>query len=74
MKQWLPYELHTHTFHSDGEHSLLELAISAKELGLFGIAMTDHNTMSPLLERDRIQAQTRHGVDYLLRPYAYGWN
>jgi hypothetical protein len=58
MKRWLPYELHTHTFHSDGEHSLLELAISAKELGLFGIAMTDHNTMSPLLDRDHIQSVT----------------
>ncbi|TNJ67721.1 PHP domain-containing protein [Paenibacillus hemerocallicola] len=59
MLQWLPYELHTHTFHSDGEHLLLELARSAKELGLFGIAMTDHNTMSPLLERKRIQEETR---------------
>ncbi|MCR8636250.1 CehA/McbA family metallohydrolase [Paenibacillus radicis (ex Xue et al. 2023)] len=59
MKQWLPYELHTHTFHSDGEHSLLELARSAKELGLFGIAMTDHNTMSPLLEREQIQSETQ---------------
>ncbi|NOU95748.1 PHP domain-containing protein [Paenibacillus sp. LMG 31456] len=58
MKQWLPYELHTHTFHSDGEHSLLELANSAKELGLFGIAMTDHNTMSPLLERDQVELET----------------
>ncbi len=59
MKQWLPYELHTHTFHSDGEHSLLEMATSAKELGLFGIAMTDHNTMSPLLDREQVQSETK---------------
>ncbi|MEK3720868.1 CehA/McbA family metallohydrolase [Paenibacillus sp. FSL H8-0034] len=62
MKQWLPYELHTHTFHSDGEHSLRELANSAKELGLFGIAMTDHNTMSPLLEREQIQSETELSI------------
>ncbi|NEW04817.1 CehA/McbA family metallohydrolase [Paenibacillus sp. SYP-B3998] len=59
MKQWLPYELHTHTYHSDGEHSLLELAKSAKELGLFGIAMTDHNTMSPLLDGQSVQSETK---------------
>ncbi len=58
MMQWLPYELHTHTFHSDGEHSLLELAASARELGLFGIALTDHNTMSPLLDRVQVQSET----------------
>ncbi|GGI45272.1 hypothetical protein GCM10008018_11250 [Paenibacillus marchantiophytorum] len=56
-KKWLPYELHTHTYHSDGEHSLFELAQSAKEIGLFGIAMTDHNTMSPLLECDLVEQE-----------------
>ena len=58
MKRWLPFELHTHTFHSDGKHSLRELAISARNLGLHGIALTDHNTMTGLDERDRISAET----------------
>ncbi|MEC0231785.1 CehA/McbA family metallohydrolase [Paenibacillus alba] len=58
-KKWLPYELHTHTYHSDGEHSLSELAQSAKEIGLYGIAMTDHNTMSPLLEREAVQQENQ---------------
>ncbi|MEK8126410.1 CehA/McbA family metallohydrolase [Paenibacillus filicis] len=58
MRSWLPYELHTHTFHSDGEHSLQELAASAKDIGLRGIAMTDHNTMSPLLDRQAVEKST----------------
>lgn len=44
--RWLAYELHTHTFHSDGSHSLVEMAEAAKELGLDGFANTDHNTAS----------------------------
>ncbi|MCY6354442.1 CehA/McbA family metallohydrolase [Clostridium sp. ZS2-4] len=46
MINWIPYELHTHTNHSDGKHTLMELALSASKLGLKGIAMTDHNTIS----------------------------
>ncbi|WP_166244045.1 CehA/McbA family metallohydrolase [Paenibacillus turpanensis] len=47
---WVPFELHTHTPHSDGRHSLLEMCREAKKLGLGGIALTDHNTVSGLAE------------------------
>lgn len=46
MNNWIPYELHTHTNHSDGKHTFYELALSAKKLGLGGFAITDHNTIS----------------------------
>ncbi|MBU3135508.1 CehA/McbA family metallohydrolase [Clostridium gasigenes] len=46
MNNWIPYELHTHTNHSDGKHTFYELALSAKKIGLGGFAMTDHNTIS----------------------------
>lgn len=63
MKQWLPFELHCHTFHSDGKQSLLELAEAAKELGLRGVALTDHNTMTGLANRDEVVTAT--GVEVI---------
>jgi hypothetical protein len=63
MTQWLPFELHCHTFHSDGKHSLLELAAAAKELGLRGVALTDHNTMTGLSNRDEVVRTT--GVEVI---------
>ncbi|NRF94522.1 CehA/McbA family metallohydrolase [Paenibacillus frigoriresistens] len=58
MKQWLPFELHCHTFHSDGKQSLMELAEAAKALGLRGVALTDHNTMTGLSNRDEVVVST----------------
>ncbi|MFD0958249.1 CehA/McbA family metallohydrolase [Paenibacillus chungangensis] len=58
MKNWLPYELHTHTYHSDGNHSLLEMAEAAKEMGLHGFASTDHNTMTALLDKEQVELKT----------------
>lgn len=68
MKSWKPYELHTHTFHSDGQHSLLEMATEAKKLGLEGLALTDHNTMSGLIHKEEIEAtldiHIMHGLEW----------
>lgn len=58
MWKWIPFELHTHTNHSDGKHTLMELAEDAKNLGYKGIALTDHSTMSGLLERDSVVSAT----------------
>jgi hypothetical protein len=63
MRHWQPYELHTHTFHSDGKQSLLELAEAAKSLGFAGFALTDHNTMTGLSEQ--VQVQERIGIDII---------
>ncbi|MDK2806750.1 MAG: hypothetical protein PWR08_1804 [Thermoanaerobacterium sp.] len=46
LNKWVPFELHTHTIHSDGKLSLIELAEYIKRLGLNGFALTDHNTNS----------------------------
>jgi hypothetical protein len=63
MSQWLPFELHCHTFHSDGKQSLQELAAAAKALGLRGVALTDHNTMTGLSNRDEVVRTT--GVEVI---------
>lgn len=46
MKKWYPCELHCHTVHSDGDFTVEGLIASAKERGLKGICLTDHNTYS----------------------------
>lgn len=43
---WFPVELHCHTTHSDGTFSPSELVWQAKEFGLAGIVLTDHNTVA----------------------------
>lgn len=58
MLRWTPAELHTHTFHSDGSQSLQELAQAAKQAGIDVLALTDHNTQSGLIDRERIEAST----------------
>ncbi|MFS0726499.1 CehA/McbA family metallohydrolase [Paenibacillus sp. 1P07SE] len=56
--KWIPFELHTHTPHSDGTHTLLEMCRAAASLGLGGIALTDHNTISGLLDADEVSRDT----------------
>jgi hypothetical protein len=58
MMRWTACELHTHTFHSDGQQTLLELANGAKSLGFECIALTDHNTMTGLRDRESVEAET----------------
>ncbi len=58
MLRWIPAELHTHTFHSDGSQSLQELAQAAKGAGIDVIALTDHNTQSGLIDRNEVEAST----------------
>ncbi|QYR19081.1 CehA/McbA family metallohydrolase [Paenibacillus sp. sptzw28] len=56
--RWIACELHTHTFHSDGRQSLHELAEGAKSLGFECIALTDHNTMTGLADRETVERVT----------------
>ncbi|MFC5449536.1 CehA/McbA family metallohydrolase [Paenibacillus aestuarii] len=44
--RWLKGDLHTHSVHSDGTHTLEENAAIMEELGCDFIAMTDHNAVS----------------------------
>src|SRR5262249_29719459 len=49
---WYFGEMHAHTLHSDGVNEVSELAEKARALGIDFVALTDHNTMSGLLELD----------------------
>lgn len=49
---WLRGELHAHTNHSDGALPPAGLVEAAREAGLDFIAVTDHNTVSALVELD----------------------
>jgi hypothetical protein len=55
---WIACELHSHTFHSDGRQTLLELANGAKALGFDCIALTDHNTMTGLSDKESVEHET----------------
>lgn len=57
-KQWIPCELHTHTVHSDAKHTLEEMAVNARKLGIDCLALTDHNTTSGHLEREAVTQKT----------------
>lgn len=58
MKYWIPCELHTHTTHSDGRQSLMELAEKAKKEEIRCIALTDHNTISGNSDKYNVMKQT----------------
>ena len=69
-------DLHTHTTYSHGKGTILENALSAKEKGISGIAITDHGFSHPAfgMRRRRIDkmreecqnAQSQTGVNVLL--------
>lgn len=54
MIEYYPFELHTHTIHSDGGMTPRTLVEKSLERGLCGIAITDHNTISAVDEVVRI--------------------
>ncbi|AZN41416.1 CehA/McbA family metallohydrolase [Paenibacillus albus] len=56
--RWMACELHTHTDHSDGRQSLLELAQGARALGFDCVALTDHNTMTGLKDKQAVEQET----------------
>lgn len=45
-----PFELHTHTVHSDGQFQVSELMQCCRAYGYEGMALTDHNAVSGCLE------------------------
>ncbi len=53
--RWLACELHTHTVHSDGRQTLQELGNGAARLGFDCLALTDHNTMSGLADKQIVE-------------------
>ncbi|MEO1440671.1 MAG: CehA/McbA family metallohydrolase [Chloroflexota bacterium] len=47
---WYRGDLHSHTNHTDGKLDVVELAQYARDFKLDFLALTDHNTVSPLAE------------------------
>jgi len=57
------YDMHTHTVHSDGTTQPEDNVSLAKEIGLAGVALTDHDTVSGWTQtRD---ACARHGLVFI---------
>lgn len=46
MMKWHAVELHTHTYHSDGDFTLDELVETVQSLDFSAVCLTDHNTFS----------------------------
>ena len=44
--KWHAVELHTHTYHSDGDFTLDELVETVQSLDFSAVCLTDHNTFS----------------------------
>ncbi len=50
-------DLHLHTFHSDGALSPAELLLKAKELGMSSVSISDHDTVSAIVEAERLAGE-----------------
>ncbi|WP_052295983.1 CehA/McbA family metallohydrolase [Pseudothermotoga thermarum] len=54
---WFKGDLHSHTYHSDAQCGVDELIAAARRRGLDFLAITDHNTVSHLLDIQRLKCQ-----------------
>ena len=50
MLKYRPFEMHCHTRHSDGTFLVPQLIESVAAYGYAGLALTDHNAVTGLLE------------------------
>lgn len=57
------YDLHTHTRESDGTLSIRELLEKAKNIGLSGVAITDHDTMEGIPKA--IEIAKKIGIEFI---------
>lgn len=55
--EFYPFEMHTHTRHSDGSFLPSSLAESVKDEGLFGFCLTDHNATTGNAEAQKASEQ-----------------
>jgi predicted metal-dependent phosphoesterase TrpH len=53
-KKWLRFDLHMHTFRSDGFSSTKRMLMTAKNRGLDVVAITDHNVSSELSHKEAL--------------------
>jgi predicted metal-dependent phosphoesterase TrpH len=57
------YDLHTHSVRSDGHHTPSEVVAMAREAGLAGLALTDHDTGDGIAEA--LAAGEEHGIEVI---------
>ena len=57
------FDLHIHTKYSDGIPSPAEVVERAVEIGLDGVAITDHDTVDGLKEGK--EAADKHGIEFV---------
>ena len=59
MLKYRPFEMHCHTRHSDGTFLVPQLIESVAAYGYAGLALTDHNAVTGLLEvTEELQRKT----------------
>ena len=51
------FDLHTHTFHSDGELSPEQLIVAAKAMGIDILAITDHDSTAAIADAEELAKQ-----------------
>ena len=60
----MSYDLHLHSSYSDGENTPEHILNHALAMGLRGISITDHNGISPKINRIKASAEN-FGIDFL---------
>lgn len=69
-KYQYPVEVHSHTYHSDGQFSVSELVDAAVDFGYKGLILTNHNSSAGYLEMAEVEAVksgalvTLHGMEW----------
>jgi len=54
-KKWVRFDLHLHTFRSDGFNSTRKMLMTAKKIGLDVVAITDHNVPNKLTPQEAFE-------------------
>ncbi|MDD4938509.1 MAG: PHP domain-containing protein, partial [Candidatus Shapirobacteria bacterium] len=54
-KKWVKFDLHIHTFRSDGLNGTRKMLMTAKKVGLDVVAITDHNTPNKMTPEETLE-------------------
>lgn len=61
-KKWLRFDLHLHTFRSDGFFSTRKILTTAKKNGLDVVAITDHNVPNEFNSKETVEKYGIHTI------------
>ena len=71
---WYRGELHSHTYHSDGDSPAIDVVRKAEALGLDFLAITDHNSICHQVELNRIDTPLILIPGYEVTTFHGHWN